>query len=60
MHIAEQFNQSKYIQAYMKKNYRRISLLLRAEEDADIIAWLNKQPNISAYIKRLIIEDMKK
>ena len=52
------FNQGAYIQEYMKQHYKRIQLLLNVETDADIITWLRKQPNISAYLKKLIIEDM--
>lgn len=54
------FNQGAYIQEYMKQHYKRITFLLSLETDAPIIAWLNKQPNISAYIKKLIIKDMEK
>lgn len=61
MRIAKKkdFNQGAYIQAYMKQHYKRVQLLLNVETDADIIEWLREQPNISAYLKRLIVEDMK-
>lgn len=54
------FDQGAYIQEYMKRHYKRLQILLNTEEDADIIAWLNRQPNKSAYIKKLVREDMEK
>ena len=50
-----------YMRQYMKQ-YTTARLQLRAdnEEDQRIGAWLNQQPNKSEYLKRLILQDMKK
>lgn len=50
-----------YMREYMKQ-YKAIRIPLRAdnEEDQRIGAWLDQQPNKSEYLKRLVLEDMKK
>ena len=50
----KQFNQSEYINQYKKDHYKRISLQLNVESDADIIAILDNVPNKNEYIKNLI------
>ena len=52
------FNQSRYIQRYIKERYIRLQILLNKETDADIIERLEKQKNKSEYIKGLIRADM--
>lgn len=54
------FNQGAYIVGYMKTHYKRMQFILHLEDDADIIAWLDSQPNKSKYLKRLIREDMER
>lgn len=54
------FNKSRYDQEYMRKNITRKLLAFNKTNPADmeILEWINSQPNGTAYIKRLIKEDM--
>lgn len=52
--------QKAYIVEYNKNNYRRINFSLHKEYDQEIIEQLEKQDNISKYLKDLILADMKK
>lgn len=51
------FNQSRYIQKYIKERYIRLQILLNKETDADIIERLEKEKNKSEYVKALIRAD---
>ena len=53
------FDQTKYVEGYLKTNIKQVRVSLNKQYDADIIEWLKKQPSASGYIKRLIREDMK-
>lgn len=52
------FDQSKYIQQYMKDNYLRVQILLNRETDADMIEHLKQKKSMSGYVKELIRKDM--
>ena len=52
--------QKAYIAEYNKNNYRRINFSLHKEYDKEIIEQLEKQDNISGYLKALIIADIEK
>lgn len=52
--------QKAYIQDYNAKNYRRIPFNLHKTIDAEILEYLEKQPNKNAYLKELIRQDMEK
>ena len=54
------FDQTKYIEGYIKENIKHVRVSLNKRHDADIIEWLEKQGNASGYIKRLIQADMVK
>ena len=54
------FDQTKYIEGYIKENIKQVRVSLNKRHDADVIEWLGKQPSASGYIKRLIREDMTK
>lgn len=56
----KEFNQSRYIQDFMRSRYIRLQILLSKETDTDIIEKLNQQPNKSEYVKRLIRQDLHK
>lgn len=45
---------------YAKKNIRYYKIDLNKGTDADLIEWLDKQPNKAGLIKRLLREEMKK
>lgn len=47
-------------QRYRKNSLYRVALVLHKQHDADIIGKLEKEPNKSGYIKRLIRSDIKK
>lgn len=55
-----QFNKTDYDMRYRKGHIRQISLSLNKIHDADIIAHLEKQHNMTGYLKRLIREDIQK
>lgn len=50
----EKFNQSKYINEYKRSHYKRVSLQLNLEKDADIIKKLESVENVNEFIKQLI------
>lgn len=54
------FDQTKYIEGYLKRNIKQVRVSLNKKHDAEIIEWLEKQGNASGYIKRLIVQDMSK
>ena len=54
------FDQTKYIEGYLKDNIKQVRVSLNKKHDADIIDWLGKQPSASGYIKQLIRTDMAK
>lgn len=56
--VTEEFDQGKYIQQYMKENTRQIKFVLNQKTDADLIAWMDQQPNKQGYLKQLIRQDM--
>ncbi len=47
-------------QRYQKANVKQCGLSLNRKTDADLIEWLDKQPNRAAYLKRIIREDMER
>lgn len=57
------FDQAKYIKEYNNEHikYRKLSLNIGKDEDVEIMEWLDSRPEgTSAYLKSLILEDMKK
>jgi len=53
---------SAYDQKYMKENITRKLLAFNRNnpEDVEILTWLNAQKNATEYIKKLILNDMKR
>ncbi len=45
---------------YRKDNVKPVGFNLNKNTDADLIEWLESQPNRAAYLKRLIREDMER
>ncbi len=45
---------------YRKDNVKPVGFNLNRNTDADVIEWLEQQPNRAAYLKRLIREDMER
>ena len=43
---------------YRKDNVKPVGFNLNKNTDADLIEWLESQPNRAAYLKHLIREDM--
>lgn len=52
------FDQSKYIQQFMKDNVTVKKVTFNKETDADLLSWLDGK-RFSTYVKELIREDMK-
>ena len=52
------FDQSKYIQQFMKEKVTVKKVTFNKETDADLLAWLADK-RFSTYVKELIREDMK-
>lgn len=48
------------IKKWMNKNVQFIKINFNKTKDKEMIEWLESQPSKSAYIKKLIQEDMKK
>lgn len=53
-------NHTKNAAKYHKKNGKQYHLWLHRENDADIIAWLDKQANKQGAIKQLIRAEIKR
>lgn len=49
-----------YLNQYEKENIRQIRLKINRKTEPELLEWIEKQENIQGYIKRLILEDMKK
>ncbi len=45
---------------YRKDNVKPVGFNLNKNTDADLIEWLDQQPNRAAYLKRIIREDMER
>ncbi len=45
---------------YKQKNIKQIKIDFNKVTEADLIEWLEKQPNKAGLIKRLLREEMKK
>lgn len=54
----EAFDFRKYQNGWMKKNLREFRLKMNVHGDADVIAKLESEPNIQAYLKQLIRDDI--
>ena len=53
------FVKSNYTRAYNKVTYKNISFRFNVKDEADLIAWLDNQDNLTDYIRRLIRADIK-
>ena len=49
-----------YLNKYEKDNLRQIRLKINRKTEPELLEWIEKQENIQGYIKRLILEDMKR
>ena len=47
-------------QKWQSANYKNVRLVFHTAAEADMIEWLDKQPNKLQYIKQLIRSDMDK
>ena len=55
------FDQNRYIQQFVKENEKIKKVVFNRTTDADLIEWAENAPEgFSAYVKRLIREDMAK
>ena len=53
-------NYRKYQVNFLRDTYRTFVVRLKKEGDKKLISFLEKQDNVTEYIKNLIVEDMKK
>lgn len=51
---------AEYLAKYEKDNLRQIRLKINRKTEPEMVEWIEKQGNIQGYIKRLILEDMKR
>ena len=51
---------AEYLANYEKENLRQIRLKINRKTEPELLEWIEKQDNIQGYIKRLILEDMKR
>lgn len=56
------FNKSEYDKQYARENIKRkhIPFNQNNPEDMALLDWINRQPNATEYIKRLVREDIKR
>lgn len=50
----------KYETQYIRENQRQFMLKVNRKLDPEMVAWLESQENVQAYLKQLIREDMEK
>ena len=53
------FVKSNYTRAYNKVTYKNISFRFNVNTEADLISWLDNQDNLTDYIRKLILADIK-
>ena len=58
--MATKAAQAKATTKYIKNHMRSFTVRFNNEREADEIAWLESQENVTATIKRLIREEMRK
>ena len=56
----DNIKRKQYNKKYAHDNYRQFGLVINKHKYPDMIAWLESQDNIQAYIRKLIENDMKK
>ena len=49
-----------YLNRYEKENLRQIRLKINRKTEPELLEWIEKHENIQGYIKRVILEDMKR
>ena len=57
------FDQGEYIREYLREHitYKKMTINCNNETDQMISGWIDSQPeSTSAYLKRLVLEDMQK
>ena len=52
--------QMKYMDKYRKEHLRYIPIRFRIVEDKEILEWLDAKESKTAYIKKLILDDIEK
>lgn len=52
------FDQQSYVDQYQRENLVRVVVKLNRKTDADLLQWLDAQPNRQGYIKDLIRQDL--
>ena len=52
------FNQTAYMKDYYQRKYTKVSVLLRKEEDADIIRRLKHERRKSDFIRKLLRKEI--
>lgn len=58
--MPESERKRKYDLAYIKQYQRQFMLKVNRNTDPEMVAWLESQENVQAYLKQLIREDMEK
>lgn len=55
-------DRKKYLNDYMKNNYSQIRITIRKDDpqDQQIVRFLNQKPDKSAFLKRIIQEEMER
>ena len=51
---------TEYMVNYVRKNICRFELRLNKNRDSELIEYLNSQPSVNGYLKKLIENDLKK
>lgn len=49
-----------YRNEFNKKTYRIVGMSLNREKDAELLEYLDTIPNVTNYLRTLVLEDMKK
>lgn len=53
-------SQSRATTQYIKRHMRQYVIRFQKEQEAEMIAWLDKSDNVTQTIKRLIVEEMER
>lgn len=51
---------TEYMAAYERDNLRQVKFKINRKTEPELLEWVEKQENIQGYIKRLILEDMRR
>lgn len=56
----EKFNKNEWTKAYLKNNYKKLTIRVRLDDQNGVLDKINNTENVNEYIYNLILADIKK